>query len=32
VEKDGKVVDYEVVYSDDYLGQMLEYGRKYGTL
>jgi predicted NodU family carbamoyl transferase len=24
--------DYEVVYSDDYLGQMLEYGRKYGTL
>ena len=32
VEKGGKVVDYEVVYSDDYLGQMLEYGRKYGTL
>ena len=32
VEKDGKVVEYEVVYSDDYLGQMLEYGRKYGTL
>ena len=32
VEKDGKVVDYEIVYSDDYLGQMLEYGRKYGTL
>jgi dipeptidyl-peptidase-3 len=32
VEKDGKVVDYEVVYTDDYLGQMLEYGRKYGTL
>ncbi len=32
VEKGGKVVDYEVVYTDDYLGQMLEYGRKYGTL
>ena len=32
VEKDGKVVDYEVVYTDDYLGQMLEYGHKYGTL
>ena len=32
VEKDGKVVDYEIVYTDDYLGQMLEYGRKYGTL
>ena len=32
VEKDGKVVDYEVVYTDDYLGQMLEYGKKYGTL
>ena len=32
VEKSGKVVDYEIVYSDDYLGQMLEYGRKYGTL
>ena len=32
VEKDGKVVDYEIVYSDDYLGQMLAYGKKYGTL
>ena len=32
MEKDGKVVDYEIVYTDDYLGQMLEYGRKYGTL
>ena len=32
VEKDGKVVDYEIVYSDDYIGQMLAYGRKYGTL
>ena len=32
VEKDGKVVDYEIVYSDSYLDQMLEYGRKYATL
>ena len=32
VEKNGEIVDYEVVYTDDYLGQMLEYGRKYGTL
>ena len=28
----GEVTDYEIVYTDDYLGQMLEYGRKYGTL
>ena len=32
VEKHGKVVDYEIVYPDDYLGQMLEYGKTYGTL
>ncbi len=32
VEKDGAIVDYEIVYTDDYLGQMLEYGKKYGTL
>ena len=32
VRRGGKVVDYEMVYGDDYLGQMLEYGRKYGTL
>ena len=32
VEKNGAIVDYEVVYTDDYLGQMLEYGHKYGTL
>ena len=32
VEKDGAVVDYEIVYTDDYLGQMLEYGKKYGAL
>lgn len=32
VERDGKVVDYKVVYTDDYLGQMLEYCHKYSTL
>ena len=32
VEKHGKVVDYKVEYPDDYLGQMMEYGRKYSTL
>lgn len=32
VEKDGEIVDYEIVYGDDYLGQQLEYGRKYRTL
>ena len=32
VVKDGAVVDYEIVYTDDYLGQMLEYGKKYGAL
>ncbi len=32
VEKDGKVVDYKVVYTDDYRGQMLEYCHKYSTL
>ena len=32
VEKDGAVVDYEIRYAEDYLGQHLEYGRKYATL
>ena len=32
VVKGGKTVDYKVVYTNDYLGQMLEYGKKYGTL
>ncbi len=32
VEKDGKVVDYEIVYCDSYLDQMLQYGHKYATL
>ena len=29
---DGSVTDYVPVYTDDYLGQMLLYGKKYGTL
>ena len=32
VVKNGEIVDYEVVYTDDYLGQMMKYGRDYGTL
>ena len=32
VEKDGKVVDYRVVYVDNYLQQQLDYGKKYRTL
>ena len=32
VTRNGKVVDYRVEYPDDYLAQMLEYGRKYATL
>ena len=32
VEKDGKVVDYKIEYQDSYLGQMLQYGKKYSTL
>ena len=32
VLKGDKVVDYKIVYCDDYLGQMLSYGKKYGTL
>ena len=32
VVKDGKVVDYKLVYADDFLKQQLEYGRKYRTL
>ena len=31
-DENGNIVDYEPVYTDDYLGQMLHYGRKYGTL
>ena len=32
VKKAGRVVDYEIVYNDSYLDQMLQYGRKYSTL
>ena len=32
VRKGGKVVDYKLEYPDDFLGQMLSYGRKYRTL
>lgn len=32
VEKDGKVIDYKVEYPEDFLGQMLEYGKKYSFL
>ena len=32
VTRFGKVVDYKVVYNDNYLDQMLQYGRKYATL
>ena len=30
--EDGTITDYIPVYTDDYLGQMLLYGKKYGTL
>ncbi len=32
VEENGVVVDYKIVYNDDYLGQMLSYGKNYSTL
>ena len=32
VEKDGKVVDYKVVYCEDFLEQQLKYGEEYRTL
>lgn len=32
VVKGGKTVDYELVYPEDYLEQMLSYGRRYATL
>ena len=32
VKKGGKVVDYKIVYNEDFLEQHLEYGRKYATL
>ena len=30
--KNGSVVDYEIVYGDDFLKQQLQYGRDYKTL
>ncbi|MBR5299258.1 MAG: dihydrofolate reductase [Bacteroidales bacterium] len=32
VEEMGEVVDYKIVYNDNYLDQMLQYGKKYSTL
>ena len=32
VMEGGKVVDYRIEYVSDYVGQMLEYGRKYSTV
>ena len=32
VMKDGKAVDYKIVYGDDFLTQQLQYGRDYKTL
>ncbi len=32
VKRFGKIVDYKVTYPADFLGQMLEYGKKYRTL
>ena len=32
VKRAGKIVDYKVEYPDDFLGQQLEYGRKYRAL
>ena len=32
VEKNGRIVDYKIVYVDDFLQQQLDYGKKYKTL
>ena len=32
VIKDGIIIDYELTYTDDYIGQQLHYGKKYKTL
>lgn len=32
VEKNGTIVDYEIRYCEDYLEQMLDYGKRYRTL
>ena len=31
-EENGKVVDYKIVYAENFIDQMMEYGRKYATL
>ena len=32
MEQDGRIVDYRLVYVDDYLQQQLDYGKRYRTL
>lgn len=32
VEKDGKIIDYKIIYNSDFLKQQLDYGKKYGIL
>ena len=32
VKKLGRIVDYKIVYNDNYVDQMLQYGKKYSTL
>ncbi len=32
VEKDGEIVDYKLVYADDFLAQQLDYGKRYRSL
>lgn len=32
VEKDGKIIDYKIIYNSDFLQQQLDYGQKYGIL
>ena len=32
VEENGQVVDYRIVYAENFIDQMMEYGRKYATL
>lgn len=32
VEKDGKIIDYQIIYCSDFLKQQLDYGKKYGIL
>ena len=32
VEQNGEVVDYKIVYAENFVDQMMEYGKKYATL